>query len=150
MTSSIEELNPGLKDLGTYEYDWTDIARAVRDHGMECTMTTGGRGLTPERVKAAKEAGIRSVSVSVDGLESTHDALRGVKGSWRAATASVRTVIPSFMGREGPGSGGSTGHPSISGLPWPSASRSPCTRMAPSASRTTVGASPSACTPKKA
>jgi MoaA/NifB/PqqE/SkfB family radical SAM enzyme len=31
-------------------------------------MTTGGRGLTPERVKAAKEAGIRSVSVSVDGL----------------------------------------------------------------------------------
>ncbi len=30
--------------------DWTDIARAVRDHGMECTMTTGGRGLTPERV----------------------------------------------------------------------------------------------------
>ncbi len=65
--------------------DWTDIARAVRDHGMECTMTTGGRGLTPERVKAAKEAGIRSVSVSVDGLESTHDALRGVKGSWKAA-----------------------------------------------------------------
>lgn len=65
--------------------DWTEIARAVRAHGMDCTMTTGGRGLTYEKVVAAKEAGIRSVSVSVDGLEETHDALRGVKGSFRAA-----------------------------------------------------------------
>jgi radical SAM protein with 4Fe4S-binding SPASM domain len=65
--------------------DWTTIARAVRAHGMDCTMTTGGRGLTLERVIAAKEAGIRSVSVSVDGLEETHDALRGVKGSFRSA-----------------------------------------------------------------
>jgi MoaA/NifB/PqqE/SkfB family radical SAM enzyme len=39
--------------------DWTDIARAVRAHGMDCTMTTGGRGITPERAIAAKEAGIR-------------------------------------------------------------------------------------------
>jgi radical SAM protein with 4Fe4S-binding SPASM domain len=52
---------------------------------MDCTMTTGGRGLTLERVLAAKEAGIRSVSVSVDGLEETHDSLRGVKGSFRSA-----------------------------------------------------------------
>ncbi len=65
--------------------DWTTIARAVRAHGMDCTMTTGGRGLTLERVLAAKEAGIRSVSVSVDGLEETHDSLRGVKGSFRSA-----------------------------------------------------------------
>lgn len=65
--------------------DWTTIARSVRDHGMECTMTTGGRGLTRERVREAKSAGIQSMSVSVDGLEDTHDQLRGVKGSWRAA-----------------------------------------------------------------
>src|SRR6187401_3559971 len=29
--------------------DWTDIVRAVRKHGMTCTMTTGGRGLGVER-----------------------------------------------------------------------------------------------------
>ena len=65
--------------------DWTTIAREVRARGMDCTMTTGGRGLSYERAVAARDAGIRSVSVSVDGLEATHDALRGVPGSFRAA-----------------------------------------------------------------
>ena len=31
--------------------DWTTIARAVRDHGMMCGITTGGRGVTPERAR---------------------------------------------------------------------------------------------------
>jgi radical SAM protein with 4Fe4S-binding SPASM domain len=35
------------------------------------------------------EAGIRSVSLSIDGLEATHDALRGVPGSWRQALAAL-------------------------------------------------------------
>ena len=38
--------------------DWTDIVRAIRGRGMECTMVTGGRGFTPERARAAKEAGL--------------------------------------------------------------------------------------------
>lgn len=67
--------------------DWVDIVRRVRSHGMSCTMTTGGRGVTAERALAAKEAGLQSVSVSVDGLEATHDKLRGVEGSYRAAMA---------------------------------------------------------------
>ncbi|MEZ4405427.1 MAG: radical SAM protein [Polyangiales bacterium] len=72
--------------------DWTTIARAVRAHGMECTMTTGGRGLTRERVREAKAAGIQSVSVSVDGLEETHDQLRGVKGSFAAAMEAMANL----------------------------------------------------------
>jgi radical SAM protein with 4Fe4S-binding SPASM domain len=69
--------------------DWLDIIRAIRAAGMECTMTTGGRGLTPERARAAGEAGIRSVSVSIDGLEATHDQLRGVAGAHRSALAAL-------------------------------------------------------------
>jgi radical SAM protein with 4Fe4S-binding SPASM domain len=69
--------------------DWLDIVRRVRGHGMQCTMTTGGRGLTPELARAAKEAGLQSVSVSVDGLRDTHDALRGVKGSYDSAIAGL-------------------------------------------------------------
>ncbi|HRI66555.1 MAG TPA: radical SAM protein, partial [Polyangium sp.] len=38
--------------------DWDTIARAIVDHGMRCTMTTGGRGMTPERARRAKTAGI--------------------------------------------------------------------------------------------
>jgi radical SAM protein with 4Fe4S-binding SPASM domain len=48
-------------------------------------MTTGGRGVTAERARAAAEAGLQSASVSIDGREATHDRLRGVAGSWRAA-----------------------------------------------------------------
>ncbi len=72
--------------------DWTTIARAVRAHGMQCSITTGGRGFTPERAAAAKEAGIQSVSVSLDGLRSTHDVLRGVRGSFDAAIDSLRNL----------------------------------------------------------
>jgi radical SAM protein with 4Fe4S-binding SPASM domain len=64
---------------------WTDVVRAIRKRGMECTMVTGGRGMDAERARAAKEAGVMSVSVSVDGLAPTHDALRGLAGSHDAA-----------------------------------------------------------------
>jgi radical SAM protein with 4Fe4S-binding SPASM domain len=69
--------------------DWTVIARAVREAGMTCTMTTGGRGLTPERARAAAEAGIASVSVSIDGIGPVHDLQRGVTGSFDAARAAI-------------------------------------------------------------
>jgi radical SAM protein with 4Fe4S-binding SPASM domain len=72
--------------------DWTEIVRAVRRHGMQCTMTTGGRGFTAERAAAAKASGVQSVSVSVDGLGETHDELRGVRGSFDAALAALRNL----------------------------------------------------------
>jgi radical SAM protein with 4Fe4S-binding SPASM domain len=73
--------------------DWTVIARAVRDAGMTCTMTTGGRGLTPERARAAAEAGIASVSVSIDGIGAVHDLQRGVAGSFAAARAALVNLV---------------------------------------------------------
>lgn len=63
--------------------DWLDIVRRIRGHGMICQLTTGGRGLTEEILIAAKDAGLTGVGISIDGLESTHDSLRGVKGSFR-------------------------------------------------------------------
>ena len=70
--------------------DWLEIVRAVRAHGMDATMVTGGRGFTPALADAAKQAGITAVSVSVDGTEATHDALRGLKGSHAGALAALR------------------------------------------------------------
>ena len=72
--------------------DWTLIARAARDAGMLVSITTGGRGLTRERAQEAKDAGVQAVSVSVDGLEATHDRLRGVKGSFRAALEAIENL----------------------------------------------------------
>jgi radical SAM protein with 4Fe4S-binding SPASM domain len=72
--------------------DWTDIVRAIRAHGMSATMTTGGRGMTPARASLAKEAGIESASVSIDGAETTHDRLRGVVGSYRSAIEAIQNL----------------------------------------------------------
>jgi radical SAM protein with 4Fe4S-binding SPASM domain len=63
--------------------DWLEIARAVRDAGMLCTMTTGGYGISAETARRMIDAGIQRVSVSVDGLEEVHDDLRGKRGSWK-------------------------------------------------------------------
>jgi MoaA/NifB/PqqE/SkfB family radical SAM enzyme len=64
---------------------WTDIVRAIRKRNMDCTVVTGGRGMTRDRARMARDAGVMSVSVSVDGLPATHDALRGLAGSHRSA-----------------------------------------------------------------
>lgn len=65
--------------------DWLEIAAAINQAGMLCSMTTGGFGVSLETAQRMKAAGIATVSVSVDGLEATHDRLRGKKGSWQHA-----------------------------------------------------------------
>jgi nif11-class peptide radical SAM maturase 3 len=65
--------------------DWLEIAQAITEAGMICGMTTGGFGISQETAQKMKDAGIQVVSVSVDGLEATHDRLRGKTGSWQWA-----------------------------------------------------------------
>ena len=72
--------------------DWDVIAKAIVDQGMVCGMTTGARGLSQDRLQRAIDAGISVISVSIDGLERTHDAQRGVKGSWRSAVEAARRI----------------------------------------------------------
>jgi MoaA/NifB/PqqE/SkfB family radical SAM enzyme len=66
------------------------IVRKIREHGMTPTLTTGGYNLTRELADGLVEAGIRSVSVSIDGLEACHDALRGRPHSFQRAFAALR------------------------------------------------------------
>jgi radical SAM protein with 4Fe4S-binding SPASM domain len=72
--------------------DWLKIARALTDAGVAVTMTTGARRLDAARAHAAAEAGIRAISVSIDGMRETHDKLRAVRGSFDAASAALRFV----------------------------------------------------------
>jgi radical SAM protein with 4Fe4S-binding SPASM domain len=65
--------------------DWVSVIEAIVRNGMVPNLTTGGRGMTAERTRSAFAAGLRDASVSLDGLEATHDRLRGVRGSFRAA-----------------------------------------------------------------
>jgi Y-X(10)_GDL-associated radical SAM protein len=72
--------------------DWIEIVRAIRAHGMRCTMQTGGRNLTDARLSAAVQAGLQGIGVSIDGLAPLHDELRGVVGSFDKAIAAVRSA----------------------------------------------------------
>ncbi|GAX36786.1 radical SAM domain-containing protein [Nodularia sp. NIES-3585] len=65
--------------------DWLEIAQAITQAGMLCGMTTGGYGITLDTAHRMKAAGIGVVSVSVDGLEATHDRIRGKEGAWQWA-----------------------------------------------------------------
>lgn len=66
--------------------DWLEIAQAITQAGMLCGMTTGGFGVSLETARRMKEAGIATVSVSMDGGKAeTHDRLRGKKGAWHSA-----------------------------------------------------------------
>jgi radical SAM protein with 4Fe4S-binding SPASM domain len=92
-----------LKDLGTEEIaliggeaylhpGFLTIARAISDAGMRVTMTTGGRNIDARRAKEMASAGFYSVSVSLDGTESTHDRMRASKGSFVAAKSALHQL----------------------------------------------------------
>jgi radical SAM protein with 4Fe4S-binding SPASM domain len=72
--------------------DWDVIAREITGLGMKCGMTTGARNLSEDRIARAVDAGLSTISISIDGLEHTHDAQRGVKGSWRNAVEAAERV----------------------------------------------------------
>lgn len=62
--------------------DWLEIIRAITAHGMRCNLQSGGYALTDEKVRLAREAGLQSAGISIDGLRDLHDRIRGVKGSY--------------------------------------------------------------------
>lgn len=76
---------------------WLDVVRAAAAAGIRPTLTTGARAMDAALARAAAEAGLAAVSVSVDGLEATHDRLRAVPGSWRAAMAALGHVRAAGM-----------------------------------------------------
>ena len=102
-TAECLDLVEQMADLGVQEAtliggeaylrdDWLEIVRALRRRGLNASMTTGGRGLTPDRARAGAEAGLQSASVSLDGLEATHDRLRGVRGSFQSALQALANL----------------------------------------------------------
>jgi Y-X(10)_GDL-associated radical SAM protein len=100
-TKECQQVVEELAELGTREVtliggeaylrkDWLEIVRSIRQAGIGCSLQSGGRRLTDDRLQAAKEAGLQSVGISIDGLPDLHDDLRGVKGSFKAAIGVLR------------------------------------------------------------
>ncbi|MBK7858663.1 MAG: radical SAM protein [Archangiaceae bacterium] len=65
------------------------VVRALREAGIRPSMTTGGRGIDRALARQMAQAGLHTVSVSIDGLEPTHDLMRASKGSFASAFAAL-------------------------------------------------------------
>ncbi|MFO0567087.1 MAG: radical SAM protein [Polyangiaceae bacterium] len=68
------------------------VVRALSESGVVTQITTGGRGVTPELARDLARAGLAAASVSLDGLEATHDTLRASPGSQRAALSALHSL----------------------------------------------------------
>jgi radical SAM protein with 4Fe4S-binding SPASM domain len=66
-----------------------DVIRALVAGGVTVGLTTGGRGVTAELATAMRAAGLSQASVSIDGLEATHDRMRHRRGSFADALAAL-------------------------------------------------------------
>jgi len=81
--------------------DWCQIVARIKERGMSPILTTGGRGVTAERARAAAQAGLESASISLDGIGATHDYQRGVKGAYQAALAAMKHFQDAGVGVSG-------------------------------------------------
>lgn len=74
-----------------------EIVAALRDAGIVPVMTTGGRGIDLPLAQRMRAAGMQRVSVSIDGLEPTHDRMRARKGSFAGALAALAAIRAAGM-----------------------------------------------------
>ncbi|WP_290535431.1 TIGR04133 family radical SAM/SPASM protein [Alistipes sp.] len=73
-----------------------DLERAgmeISRRGYPWGMVTNGLALTPDRLRNLLAAGLRSLSVSLDGFASEHNWLRGNPRSYEQALEAVRMVV---------------------------------------------------------
>lgn len=76
-----------------------EIAAYVGECGFPCGITTNGTCINPEVASKIVESGIRSVTISLDGMEDTHDWFRNKEGSFRKTVQGVRNLLTASNGK---------------------------------------------------
>jgi radical SAM protein with 4Fe4S-binding SPASM domain len=77
--------------------DWPLLAKRLSDRGITVKMVTNGILLNNQTVKSMQAAGITAVGVSIDGLESTHDYIRGRSMLFNDLMSKIRETIDAGM-----------------------------------------------------
>lgn len=72
--------------------DLEEVGRELYRREFPWGIVTNALALTPERFEALRQAGLRSVGISLDGLRDDHDWLRNHPGSFDRAIAAVRML----------------------------------------------------------
>lgn len=88
--------------------DLADIGRALQSRGYPWGMVTNGLALTEKRFNELVAAGLRSITVSCDGLEKDHVWLRQHPLAFEGATRAIKLIVDynnSLPFKEGAGVG---------------------------------------------
>lgn len=72
---------------------WPAIAKRLYELHIPARMVTNGITLTADTVALMKDSGLESVGVSVDGLEATHDYVRGLPGMFRRVVEGLERLV---------------------------------------------------------
>jgi radical SAM protein with 4Fe4S-binding SPASM domain len=72
---------------------WEKIAVRLCELGIPTHLVTNGIGLTPDTVGRMKDAGLDGVGVSLDGMEATHNYVRGHDGMFRMVIAGLERLV---------------------------------------------------------
>lgn len=72
--------------------DVFDVMKYAKSLGFYWGMTTNGILITDEVVAKMKESGMSTISISLDGLEKSHDEFRGVPGSFNKIIENVKRL----------------------------------------------------------
>ena len=76
---------------------WEDIAARLRGLEIKTGVVTNGLSLSQETVTRMKACALKSVAVSLDGLEEAHDALRGVPGAFQRTLRGAACCVGSGL-----------------------------------------------------
>ncbi len=77
----------------TYSYGVFKLGRNIAKLGFSWGMVTNGYAWSEKRIEEARKAGMRSVTVSLDGLEDEHNWLRGRPDSFKRAVNTIKLLV---------------------------------------------------------
>lgn len=72
--------------------DIAECGRRIRRLGFPWGMVSNGRLMSPERIEELIASGMRSVTVSLDGLEDDHNWMRGVPDAFEHAVTAIKSL----------------------------------------------------------
>ncbi len=72
--------------------DLEECGKAVTQRGFQWGMVTNGLALNPERLVSLLKSGLKTVSISLDGLENSHNTLRNHPKSFNHAYKAIQLV----------------------------------------------------------
>lgn len=70
--------------------DIVDLMEHAVAKGIRVILSSNGTMITPDMARRLSEVGLSYVGVSVDGLEETHDYLRGIPGAFQRSLQGIR------------------------------------------------------------